>query len=79
MSKITKFEINEKDKEITIDWHFTDKVVELLTERPFRIENGYACGIMYEINRLIEKVKEIWISQGVSKGDIKVIDKRIYK
>lgn len=77
MSKITKFEINEKDKEITIDWYFTDKVVELITEIPFRIENGYACSIMYEINRLIEKVKEIWISQGVSKDDIKVIDKRL--
>lgn len=77
MSKITKFEINEKDKEIIIDWYFTDKVVELLTERPFRVGNGYACNIMFEINRLIEKVKEIWISQGVNKDNIKVIDKRI--
>ena len=77
MSKITKFEINEKDREIIINWYFTDKIVELLTEKPFRIENGHACNITYEINRLIEKVKEIWISQGINKDDIKIIDNRI--
>lgn len=76
--KINKFTINEhgNKKEIIIDWYFTNDVILCLSERPFRIENGYACSAFYELKQLIEKLKEIWIERGVKSEYIIIIDNR---
>ena len=76
--KINKFTINEhgNKKEIIIDWYFTNDVILYLSERPFRIENGYACSAFYELKQLIEKLKEIWIERGVKSEYIIIIDNR---
>ena len=76
--KINKFTINEhgNKKEIIIDWHFTNDVILYLSERPFRIENGYACSAFYELKQLIEKLKEMMIENGINSEDIVIIDNR---
>lgn len=76
--KINKFTINEhgNKKEIIIDWYFTNDTIELISEKPFRIQNGYACSIFYELNLLIKKLKEIWIERGVKSEYIIIIDNR---
>ena len=76
--KINKFTINEhgNKKEIIIDWYFTNDTIELISEKPFRIQTGYACSISYELNLLIKKSKEIWIERGVKSEYIIIIDNR---
>lgn len=76
--KINKFTINEhgNKKEIIIDWYFTNDVILYLSERPFRIENGYACSAFYELKQLIEKLKEMMIENGINSEDIVIIDNR---
>ena len=76
--KINKFTINEhgNKKEIIIDWYFTNDVILYLSERPFRIENGYACSAFYELKQLIEKLKEMMIERGVKSEYIIIIDNR---
>ena len=76
--KINKFTINEhgNKKEIIIDWYFTNDTIELISEKPFRIQNGYACSIFYELNLLIKKLKEMMIENGINSEDIVIIDNR---
>ena len=76
--KINKFTINEhgNKKEIIIDWYFTNDAIEFISERPFRIENGYACSVFYELKQLIEKLKEMMIENGINSEDIVIIDNR---
>ena len=76
--KINKFTINEhgNKKEIIIDWYFTNDVILYLSERPFRIENGYACSVFYELKQLIEKLKEMMIENGINSEDIVIVDNR---
>ena len=76
--KINKFTINEhgNKKEVIIDWYFTNDVILYLSERPFRIENGYACSVFYELKQLIEKLKEMMIENGINSEDIVIIDNR---
>ena len=76
--KINKFTINEhgNKKEIIIDWYFTNDTIELISEKPFRIQNGYACSIFYELNLLIKKIKEMMIENGINSEDIVIIDNR---
>ena len=76
--KINKFTINEhgNKKEIIIDWYFTNDTIELISEKPFRIQNGYACSAFYELKQLIEKLKEMMIENGINSEDIVIIDNR---
>ena len=76
--KINKFTINEhgNKKEMIIGWYFTNDVILYRSERPFRIENGYACSAFYELKQLIEKLKEMMIERGVKSEYIIIIDNR---
>lgn len=75
MRNIHKFEINEEKREIVIDWHKPTSVIEVLSDRPFRVGNGYACCIKYELMQLIEQIKNNWAELGVY--DVTVIDKTL--